>query len=126
MDQFTLMKLTAEAVNIMISVDSSYAQYVTQENGRPVLYLQLKKALYGCVKSALLWYDLFANTLKDMGFELNPYDACVANKLINGKQYTVVWYVDDNKISHVDPNVVSEVIQKIEEQFGKMTVTRGK
>jgi Reverse transcriptase (RNA-dependent DNA polymerase) len=84
-----------------------------------VLYLRLTKALYGCVCSALLWYELFANTLKDMGFELNPYDAGVANKIINGTQCTIVLYIDDNKISHVDPNVVSEVIAKIEERFGK-------
>jgi hypothetical protein len=90
------------------------------------LYLRLKKALYGCVKSALLWYDLFASTLKDMGFVLNPYDACIANRMINGSQCTIAWYVDDNKISHIDPDVVSSVIQKIEERFGKMTVSRGK
>jgi hypothetical protein len=126
MDQFTLMKLTGEAVDIMVSVDNSYADFVSHTNGKPVLYLQLKKALYGCVKSALLWYELFVNTLKDMGFELNPYDACVANKIIEGSQCSIVWYVDDNKISHVNPKVVSDIILKIEERFGKMTVTRGK
>ncbi|KAG7370681.1 hypothetical protein IV203_019251 [Nitzschia inconspicua] len=62
----------------------------------------------------------------DMGFELNPYDPCVANKMIDGKQCTVVWYVDDNKISHVDPQVVTDVITAIEKHFGKMTVTRGR
>ena len=46
-----------------------------------------------------------------MGFELNPYDMCVANAMINGKQCTIVWYVDDNKISHVDPNVVTDIIK---------------
>jgi Reverse transcriptase (RNA-dependent DNA polymerase) len=126
MDQFTVMKLTGDAVNIMIQVDSSYAQFVSRENNKPVLYLQLKKALYGCVRSALLWYELFANTLLDMGFELNPYDSCVANKIIEGTQCTVAWYVDDNKISHKNPSVVTSVIEQIEERFGKMTVTRGK
>jgi hypothetical protein len=62
----------------------------------------------------------------DMGFELNPHDACVANKTIDGSQCTITWYVDDNKISHINPDVVSSIIQKIEERFGKMTVTRGK
>ena len=38
----------------------------------------------------------------------------------------MAWYVDDNIITHVDPNVVTLVIDKIEEKFGKMTVTRGK
>jgi hypothetical protein len=63
-----------------------------------------------------------------MGFELNPYaDTCVANsKVVDGKQCTIAWYVDDNKISHVDPNVVTSAVNKIEECFGKMTVTGGK
>jgi hypothetical protein len=96
------------------------------ENGRKVLYVRLIKALYGCVKSALLWYDLFKNELVDMGFELNPYNPCVANCDIEGKQCTIAWYVDDNKISHVDPAVVTRIIEKIESRFGKMTVVRGK
>jgi hypothetical protein len=64
--------------------------------------------------------------LKDMGFELNPYDACVANKIINGTQCTIVWYFDDNKLAHINPHVVTYNIQKIEERFWKMIVTRGK
>ena len=61
-----------------------------------------------------------------MGFLLNPYDACVANKVIDGKQCTIVWHVDDTKISHEDSKAVSHVIEKIEDRFGEMTVTRGK
>ena len=60
-----------------------------------------------------------------MGFVLNPYDSCVANCMIDGKQCTIAWYVDDTKISHKDPKVVTSIIEKIEERFGKMTVTRG-
>jgi hypothetical protein len=73
----------------------------------------------------MLWYDLLTNRLKEMGFTLNPYDPCIANAMINGKQCTIAWYVDDTKISHVDPNVVSSIIDKLEKRFGKMTVTRG-
>jgi hypothetical protein len=73
----------------------------------------------------LLWYEFFSGTLKEMGFVLNPYDPCVANKMIEGKQYTVVWYVDDNKVSHVSPKVVDKVLAQIERKFGKMTTTRG-
>ena len=45
--------------------------------------------------------------------------------MIEGKQCTVAWYVDDNKISHVDKTVVTRIIGAIEAKFGKMTVTRG-
>ena len=96
------------------------------ENKKNILYLRLLKALYGCVKVALLWYELLSTTLKDMGFVFNPYDECVANKMVNGKQCTITWHVDDNKISHVDSKVMSQVIKDIKKKFGEMTVTRGK
>ena len=46
--------------------------------------------------------------------------------MINGKKCTIVWYVDDNKISHEDPKVVNQVLKKMKEYFGNITVTRGK
>ena len=126
MDDFVLMKLEGEDVDLMCDVNPSYRQHVhTDRRGKQTLYLRLAKALYGCVRSALLWYQLFSSTLQQMGFELNPYDPCVANATIRDKQCTIVWYVDDNKISHQDPNVVTDVIQRIEQHFGKMSVTRG-
>ena len=103
-----------------------YKEFTTIENGAKVLYVKLLKALYRCVQSALLWYQVFHAYLKDIGFELNPYDPCVANKIIDGKQCTIAWYVDDTKISHANPTIVSQVIEQLEERFGKMSVTRGK
>ena len=126
MNDFVLMKLEGATVDIMIELDPSLEDFVAVENGKRVLYMQLMKALYGCVQSALLWYKLFSSTLVGLGFELNPYDLCVANAIIDGKQCTIGWYVDDNIITHVDPNQVTWVIDKIEEKFGKMVVSRGK
>jgi hypothetical protein len=126
MVDFTLLKMEGESVDIMCNVCEVYRKFICYEKGKKVLYLKLLKALYGCVQSALLWYELFAGTLLEMGFQMNPYDTCVANKTIEGKQCTIIWYVDDTKISHVDNKHVSFVINKIEERFGEMTVTRGK
>jgi hypothetical protein len=67
--------------------------------------------------------NFFLGTLKGMGYKLNPYDT---NKMVNGKQATIAWYVDDNKILDMDPTVVTDVINNIEARFGKMTVTRRK
>jgi len=80
-----ILKLEGDFVDIMCDVNPEHIPNVRYENGKKVLYLQILKTLYGCIESALLWYELFANTLKDMGFEINPYDKCVANKMINGK-----------------------------------------
>jgi hypothetical protein len=116
---FTLLRMEGESVDIMCNINEEYKKFVCLEHGKKVLYLKLQKALYGCVQSALLWYELFSGTLQELGFSLNPYDACVANKTINGKQCTIVWYVDDTKISHMDDKVITDVIAKIEESFGK-------
>ena len=42
----------------------------------------------------------------EKGFKLNPYDRYVKNKLVNSKQCTLVWYVDDNKVSHMEEKLV--------------------
>ena len=60
---------------------------------------------------------------------MNPCDQCVANKIIEGKQCTILWHVDDIKISHLDPNVVTAIIEQLKKEYGKyadLTVTRGK
>ena len=124
-EKFALLKLEGQFVDIMCEVNPEYITYVIFKNGVKILYLKIIKAIYGMIELALLWYELFVTVLKGMGFEINPYDMCVANKTINGKQCTLTWYVDDNKVSHVDQTVVDEVIGKIEERFPGLTVTRG-
>ena len=107
-DDYVLVKFTGESVDVMCKVDEGYRQFVSIENGKKVLYLQLLKALYGCLRSALLWYELYTTKLDGMGFDLNPYDTCVANKVINGKQCTIGFYVDDNIATHMEDDVLSE------------------
>ena len=65
---------------------SLYPKYVTTNaKGKAVLYVQLEKAVYGMMKSALLFYRKLVADLTSLGYEINPYDPCVANKIINGK-----------------------------------------
>ena len=78
------------------------------------MYLHILKSIYGMIESALLWYELYVSVLKDTGFQINPYTMCVQNKDINRKQCTIDWYVDDNKVSHVEQDVIDDVINKAE------------
>jgi hypothetical protein len=43
------------------------------------LYLKLLKALYGCVKSALLWYELFSTPAKKNLFDINEDSEVLVN-----------------------------------------------
>ena len=68
--------------------------------------LKLRKALYGTLQAALLFWRLFSDTLMEWGFKLNDYNKCVMNKTINARQCMIMWHVDDLKVSHVDKKVV--------------------
>ena len=86
------------------------------------------------MKAALLFYLKYIKNLKSIGFVLNPYDPCVANKIVDGAQLTVVWHVDDLKLSQLDAVVVTRMsvwLQKTYERlFGDgssaMKLKRGK
>ena len=54
-----LMKFRDEFVNIMCEVNPEYKKYVVKENGKEVLYVKILRAIYGCIESALLWYELY-------------------------------------------------------------------
>ena len=51
------------------------------------------------------------------GFELNSYDICMENKTVNGKQWTPVWYVDDNKVLHTEEKIVGDLINDLKKHL---------
>ena len=125
----TIMKMRGPLVEILCEMEPQYSGYVVTEGKGPVLYVHLIKALYGMLVSAMLFYKKLKKDLIKYGFKINPYDPCVANKIIIGHPLTVSWHVDDLKISHKSPIVVTEFIDWIKRmygQIGKVKVTRGK
>ena len=77
----------------MLDLASHYSSFVGADG---CIYVELDKALYGCVESARLWFEDITGKLLNDGFVTNPYDECVFNKIDStGKQITVTLYVDD-------------------------------
>ena len=104
-----MLKIKGRLADILLQIAPEvYGPFVTKENGITVIYLEILRALYGMIKSPLLFYRKLRKDLEAAGFKVNPYDICVANKTVKGKQFTVLWHVDDLKISHVDTPVVDE------------------
>jgi Reverse transcriptase (RNA-dependent DNA polymerase) len=125
MDEEVHMRLEGTMVELVVRLSSkTYKDFVVKEGNKDVLYVQLKKALYGTLRAALLFWKKLTEVLKGWGFETNPYDWCVANKVIDGDQCTIVWHIDDLKISHQDPAVVVSIIKQLEGEFGKEAVER--
>ena len=126
MDDFVLIALYDKEIDALIQANEKYCKYIkTLKNGRRVLYLELIKAMYGCLKSARLFWDHLSNFLSKLGFVQNDYDLCVANKVFDGDPCTVAWHVDDLKISHKNESVIRSVIEQLEGEYGKMSVTTG-
>ena len=100
---------------------SKYCMYMSEENGKQVLYVELQKALYRTLQAALLfWKDLTHFLMTELGFVVNPCDSCVVNKMINGKQCTIIWHVDDLKLSHVKQSVLEELTDKLNSKYGQI------
>ena len=100
----------------------TYQEYVSQKRGQAYIYCRVNVAIYGTLKAALLFWKKLSTSLKMCGFEINPYAWCVANKDINGSQCTIVWHVDDLKISHKDSTVIDEIISSLKSEYGKVGV----
>jgi histone deacetylase 1/2 len=107
---------------VMCNIDPTYREFVRQDG---TVVVCLKKALYGCVESARLWYDMLVSTLESIGYVKNPLDKCVFNKTIDGEQCTIVVYVDDFFISSTNVALADEVENTLREKFKDITVKTG-
>ena len=125
------IKFTGSMVTLLEKIDPElYARCtVTTRKGRKILYAKANKAIYGTLKAALLFWKKLKGQLAAWDFVENKYDQCTMNKMIKGKQLTVVWHVDDLKISHEDEEVVNELLTDLDLTFGGesgLTTTTGK
>ena len=122
-DELVHVRFTGAMVTLLLEIDHEmYKDYVVEEKGEQVMYMELLKALYGTLRAArLFWQKLSKQLIDEWGFTPNKYDDCVVNKMINGQQMTVVWHVDDLKVSHVDTTEVEKFVKQMEETFGQET-----
>ena len=128
MDEEVIILIEGDLVEIMQEIYSiTYREYLyVGKNGKKILYVRLQKEIYGCLRSNFLFCPKLKSELEDFGFLLKPYDACVANKWVNGSQITITWHVDDLKISHKDAGEVTKMTTYLEYIYGPMTEKRGK
>jgi len=70
-DEKIIMKIRGELVDILVDVSQEiYSNYVVQEKGQCVFYVQMLKALYGMMVSSLLYYKKFRKDMKVLDLKL--------------------------------------------------------
>jgi hypothetical protein len=55
---------------------------------------------------------------KLMGFEVNPYDPCMATKVINGSQMMLRWHGDNIMISHANAKEINLFLWDLKDIYG--------
>ena len=79
--------------------------------------LRLRRSLYGLKQSARLWFDLFAEEMRALGFYQSQYDTAL---FLDGKGAYVAIYVDDLHIIGPSLKVIEELKTRLAQRF-KMT-----
>ena len=129
-DEDVYVRMTGPLARLLAKIDKDkYQQFICTENGKDVIYVKLKKALYGTLQGAIQFWKDLSSYLLSLGFKINPYDECVANKTVNGKQLTILWHVDDLKLSHEDKEVLEDLIRDLEARYAQkapLTINREK
>jgi hypothetical protein len=131
-----IIKIRGILVDMLVEIAPDvYKPYVTTDKkGVKQLIVQCLNAIYGTMMAGLMYYTKFCKSLLSVGFIFNPYDPCVANKQVSGKQMTICFHVDDCKVSHISPKIVTRMVNWLRQEYesifedgsGKMTVNRGK
>jgi hypothetical protein len=131
-----IIKIRGILVDMLVDIAPDvYKPYVTTDKkGVKQLIVQCQNAIYGTMMAGLMYYTKFCKSLLSVGFVFNPYDPCVANKQIRGKQMTICFHVDDCKLSHMSAKIVSKMVDWLKQEYesifedgsGKMKVNRGK
>jgi len=114
-----IVRIRGPLVDILVSIAPDlYGPYVTtNKSGQKVLIVECLNAVYGTMVAALLYYKKFVKSLTKQGFKLNPYDGCVANKIVKGKQIIICFHVDDCKIAHECTKVVDATIKWLRAEY---------
>ncbi len=75
-DKDITMILKGRLAELMVKVAPNlYRKYISVDaKGSAILYVKMQKAIYGLLRSALLFYKKLVSGLESTGFKANPYD----------------------------------------------------
>jgi hypothetical protein len=122
-DDEVIMTLDPLLATLLAQIDPTVK---TKKDEKGVVYVKLKKALYGCIQSAKLWYDKLCRVLKACGYTRNEYDRCLFNKVVDGVQCTVAFHVDDLLITSAAQAMIDGLELMLKQNFSAITINKGK
>ena len=117
------MRLDKTMSEFTVKTNPEYSQFRDRNGAVTVL---LRKALYGCVQSAALWYGNLGRTLRRLEYVRNETDICVYSREgKDGVQCMLCIHVDDLQITSVNKRTISELTEGLRTGYGEITLKRG-
>jgi hypothetical protein len=116
------MELSKDVTTILVEEMPTLRRFV-EPSGK--LLAKILKAMYGLIQSAALWYDALTTFLKRIGFIPNSIDNCVLNMKHDGRNITIVLYVDDILILSTCEADVKWLIDALKREYGELTIESG-
>jgi hypothetical protein len=116
------MLLTSEVAEILCRLDPCHKRFLCRDGK---IAVRLKKALYGCIQSAVLWYQELATALREMGFQENPYDICSFTRVRGDTIDKILVYVDDLFITSKDKHILTAISDTLKAKYAAVTNTIG-
>lgn len=118
------MRLGKFESRVLVQYDPTYQQFMNKDGS---ILVRLKRALYGCVESARLWYEHISANLVNLGFVRNSADICVFNRRESDwSQTTIALHVDDMKITSATEESLDLLINQLESVYPGLSVKRGR
>ena len=118
LDDDTYIRLPPPMATKWISYRSSDSEFL---NPKGELILKLKKSLYGCSQSPLVWHRNVDDYMKSIGFNSLPKDPCIYKKMDGDVLSIVIFYVDDYMIISDKEEIGKKYGDMIEEHYGQVT-----
>ena len=72
--QYIFIRFCVEKRSRYIAAQIYRPHVKMDQKGTPILYVKLKKAMYGLLRSSLLFYRKLRGELEAYGFKINRYD----------------------------------------------------
>lgn len=111
-----IVKIDKTITAMLLKLKPDYETFIGDDG---YLFVELDKAMYGCIESAKLWYEHLRKILvTDLGFEQNIVDACTFNKTDDaGYQITVIMHVDDMLITCANKRTLDNLLSNLADKF---------
>ena len=120
--KLVFMRIQPDIASLLCALDPEFTEFRAPDGS---LVVELDRALYGCIESALLWYTELSTFLHTLGFLPNDSDPCVYNRTVDNVQITVGVYVDDLIITSKNEALIIELTTALQVRYKEIKIIEG-